>query len=112
MKTVLEENCDPDQTDVDGHTALHYAADKCQTEVVKILLDYGADTSAKVKLGEWGLCPLHYAARQGNKEIAQLVFDVKAMKNDNFMQKNPTEIAQENGHDVVVSILMKLHKTK
>merc|ERR1711972_264510 len=112
VKRALEENCDPDQADGDGQTALHYAADKGKTDCVKTLLEYGADTSAKVKLGEWGLCPLHYAARQGHKEIAELVFDVKAMKNDNFLKKTPIEIAQEKGHSSVVSVIKQMNAKK
>lgn len=108
-KAVLEANCLPDAEDKDGQTALHYAADKGKTEVVKLLLEWGASPTAKVKLGEWGLCALHYAARQGHSEIAALVYDAKAMGNNNCLKKTPIDIAKEKGHDDIASALKKLH---
>ena len=51
------------------HTVLHYACDQGQLEVVKLLLEKGADVNAKNEEGE---TPLDIAKKTSNKEIIKL----------------------------------------
>src|SRR6185369_16916790 len=59
VKLLLARGADPKQADDRGNTALMEAAQKCDAEVVKMLLKAGADMNAKNKMGltafEFGL---------------------------------------------------------
>ena len=76
-----------DCRDVDGResTPLHFAAGYNHPEVVKLLLDSGADIEAKDK---GGLVPLHNACSYGHFEVAELLIkygaDVNAVDLFNF----------------------------
>eukprot|EP00927_Polykrikos_kofoidii_P051327 TRINITY_DN45119_c0_g1_i1.p1 TRINITY_DN45119_c0_g1~~TRINITY_DN45119_c0_g1_i1.p1 ORF type:complete len:419 (+),score=114.49 TRINITY_DN45119_c0_g1_i1:111-1367(+) len=112
LKDCLENNADPNATDGDGQCALHYAADGNKKDICICLLEYGADPKAAVKLGEWGMTPLHYAARQGYTEIAQIVYDKKASQTKNFQGKLPAELAESKGNEEIVQLIKKLDKKK
>ncbi len=59
--------------DSDGKTPLHLAVwGNPKTAIVKILLENGADAKAKNK---WGYTALHWAAKHGHLESAQLLID-------------------------------------
>ena len=66
-----------------GSTALGHAAKHGHNEIAELLIENGADVSAKSLKG---LTPLHYAAVNGHKEIAELLIakgaDVNAKAND------------------------------
>ena len=52
MKVLLSAKCDVDERDVDGRTALHYAAEcfgqtKKKQECIRLLLAYGASVNAR-----------------------------------------------------------------
>ena len=53
-----------------GSTALGHAAKYGHNEIAELLIENGADVSAKSLKG---LTPLHYAAANGHKEIAELL---------------------------------------
>lgn len=56
--------------DEDGYTPLHRACYSNHLEIVKILLQYGADVNAKT---EYGWTPLHSAVKWSNTECAALL---------------------------------------
>ena len=66
-----------------GSTALGHAAKHGHNEIAELLIENGADVSAK---DEDGSTPLHLAALMGYKEIAELLIakgaDVNAKKDD------------------------------
>lgn len=59
-------------------TALWSAASKGQTKMVRLLLEYDANTEAR---GTAGTTPLHAAAQQGHEEIITLLIDAGATIN-------------------------------
>ena len=88
VKAILE--VDPKSVncrDMDGResTPLHFAAGYNHPEVVKLLLENGADIEAKDK---GGLVPLHNACSYGHYEVAELLIkygaDVNAVDLFNF----------------------------
>lgn len=52
---MIEAGTDLNCTNNDGATALHTAAFLCRTEIVKLLLDNGADTLARNNVGATAL---------------------------------------------------------
>ena len=57
----------------EGGTALHYAAENGQTEIVQLLLSNGADVNAKAKNGFDLDTPLDDAISNGHTEIGELL---------------------------------------
>ena len=58
MKEILESRGDPNIQTNSGKTPLHYAVALNQLEVVKLLIEYGADITIK---DGWGQEALHIA---------------------------------------------------
>ena len=61
--------------DKDGSTPLHCAVWKGQEQVVKLLLEAGADVNAHNENDHWGTTPLHAAAHANQAAIAQRLID-------------------------------------
>ena len=66
--------------DAYGGTPLHYAAWKGHVEVVRELLDLGAEIDACSRDGHYGGTPLHAAAHGNQKEVAALLLERGADK--------------------------------
>jgi len=54
----------------EGKTALHYAIERNKPEVVKLLLEYGADLNIEDPKGS---TPLDYTTRTNNEEINKII---------------------------------------
>jgi ankyrin repeat protein len=86
-------------------TALHAGASRGGAEIVKMLLDEGADPNAKQ---ERGFVPLHSAAANGNTAVVELLLKHGARadaKSDDG--KTPADMAAEGGHKDVAEMLRK-----
>lgn len=66
LSLLLQENADPNATDLAGATPLHCAIFREDTGAVAILLSYGADTGIA---NRWGWRALHLAAIIGNPDV-------------------------------------------
>ena len=62
---LLIHGCDVQDTDAEGYSALHYAAQHCSLSCIRCLLDHGADVLAIAKDGS---SPLHLAASSQKPE--------------------------------------------
>ncbi|CAM6099837.1 unnamed protein product [Calypogeia fissa] len=81
LKEMLEDKKTPvDSTDFDLRTALHIAACEDQVEVVKYLLEKGANVNCEDR---WGSTPLADAQHYGNLEICKIL-----EKNGGHLAKN------------------------
>lgn len=79
LKTVeklLDRGADPDSVDRFGFTALQRAVQGSEAEVVRLLLQRGADADATG--GSADLPPLHRAAKEDSIELARLLIDAGA----------------------------------
>ena len=86
-------------------TALHGAVARRDLEIVKMLLEAGADPNARQ---ERGFAPLHDAAANGNAALVELLLKHGALANAKTDDgKTPADMAAERGHKEVVERLRK-----
>src|SRR5918911_862824 len=69
VKNLLKEGADVNTAQADGMTALHWAAQKNDVDLAKMLLYAGANIKATTRIG--GYSPLLIAARLGNAPIVE-----------------------------------------
>jgi uncharacterized protein len=132
---LLKRGADPNATEpTRKQTALMWAVAAQQPEVVRVLLEAGAQVSARtvsnrqlvytgfryitsppsessntvaeVDLG--GFSPILFAAQQGNVEVARLLLDAGANKNDqSFLGQTALIIAAHSSHTDLVRLLLE-----
>ncbi len=86
-----------------GMTALHWAAAQGHAEIVKLLLDYGANINLRNREGN---TPLHLAARNGNLSTVKLLLARGA--NATIVNRDgqtPLALARQYYHPSVVTFL-------
>jgi len=89
----------------DGYTPLHLAAAFGKTNMVKLLINRGANIKAKTKEG---ITPLYSAASSGKVKILDLLIKKGADPNSrNKHGKTPLFAAVESGNGRVVAFLIK-----
>src|SRR3954463_15864537 len=71
VRTLLKEGADVNTTQADGMTALHWAAQKSDVELAKILLYAGANTKATTRIG--GYTPLLMASKAGDTAMIDVL---------------------------------------
>lgn len=86
---LLEQGASPNQTDAEGCSALHWAADRGNCEILTQLLHSGADINA---VDEDGLTPLHYAALAEQEEAAKALLKAGC---DALIKNKAGEMAQD-----------------
>src|SRR5690242_21963038 len=70
VRTLVANDSNPNQTDEEARTGLHYAAMNGNLTIIAILIKAGAKLDPKDKLGN---TPLHLAADRNQAEAAQLL---------------------------------------
>ncbi len=105
---LLVRGANPNARDAEGFTTLHIAARTNNRELIMLLIDHGADIHAET-VYHW--TPLHDACLVGNLDTALALIergaDMDATTDEN---KRPIDIAKENGHEELVSILKDLER--
>jgi ankyrin repeat protein len=97
-----------DATDAGGRTALHHASAAGRVEVVRLLLDKGADLDADD--GEYWR-PLHYASAMGHVGVVALLLQRGAVTDADEegvweSSERPLHLASVHGHVEVVRLLV------
>jgi len=80
VRTLIAQKADVNGAQVDGMTALHWAAYKEDLEMTKLLLNAGANLKASTRLGE--LTPLFMACIHGNSSIIESLLQAGAIANE------------------------------
>jgi uncharacterized protein len=78
VRALVERRVDVNQAQVDGMTALHWAAFHDDLETAKLLVDARADAKAA---NRYGVTPLSLACRNGNERLVALLLDAGADPN-------------------------------
>ena len=78
VQTLLKDHADVNAAQVDGMTALHWAAYQDDAASVKLLLDSGANAKAE---NRYGVTPISLAATNGNEQIIRLLLKAGADPN-------------------------------
>ena len=84
-------------------TPLHHASSKGHPEVVRILLEKGADIEATNLNGD---TPLHIASEEGHIDVVKILLEAGADKEARHkLGWTPLILASENGHTDIVELL-------
>jgi len=106
IKALLGKGTDINVQDRVGRTALHLAALHERVDVVRILLEAGAEVD--VTDLRYGFRPLHFAARKGNVGACELLIKYGSDIDAQSLQgETALHLAAINVHPAVVTILLK-----
>jgi len=114
LKMLLEYGVDPNDTDKQGRTTLHTAANAISgyepnepalVEIVAMIIDHGANIDAVDK--EFGTTPLAWAIRYGRIELARYLIEVGASVDPDGVsdEVSPRMLAEKYGDQNVVDML-------
>jgi ankyrin repeat protein len=84
-----------------GVSPLHSALANKHETIARELVFEGADVNLASRSG---LTPLHYAAQQGNRALAQFLIENGATPVPGPEGKTPSDLAEEAGHKDLVEI--------
>jgi ankyrin repeat protein len=76
VEALVRQRADVNVAQSDGMTALHWAADRGDEAIARVVIAAGADVSARTRLGHH--TPLHIAAANGRAAIVRRLLDAQA----------------------------------
>src|SRR5688500_14710583 len=104
-RALIKQRADVNAADVDGMTALHWAAHWNDLETVKLLIASGARAAAA---NRYGVSPLHEAATVGNAEMVNALLRAGADANATYGDgETPLMIAARTGSADAVKLLLE-----
>ena len=106
LRGLLQKGADVNAAQNDGMTALHWAAERGDTEVAQMILTAGANARAVTRIGAY--TPLHIASRQGNAAVAKLLLANGADANIRTTNSNtaPLHLAAAAGNVEIINALV------
>jgi ankyrin repeat protein len=103
---LIASGCDLNKLDIHKTSALHYASTLGNSELVKALLDAGADPNIK-DLDVNGT-PIHAASYNGHLGVVKILLEYRADANSKDKHgRTPLQHASEYGHKDIVEHLLK-----
>jgi ankyrin repeat protein len=104
LRSLLRQRIDVNASDVEGMTALHWAAHWNDVEAVRLLLAAGARARAA---NRYGVTPLHEACTVGNTAIIEALLDADADPNARLGEgETPLMTASRTGNVEAVKMLL------
>jgi ankyrin repeat protein len=96
---------DPSDRDILGRTALHHGAQAGAVATVRMLLTLGVDVSCRGSVND--LTPLHYAAKEGQSEVAKCLLEHGASPQAvDSRGRTPLDIATAARHTSCAKLLV------
>ena len=102
VKFFLDGGVDKDMLTPEGSTLLHVAVEHGHHEVVKVLVQAGADVNKEFN----GMSPLYRASELGHPEIVELLVQAGADRALSYQNLTPLLVAVQKGHMHIVQLLM------
>ncbi|XP_072968740.1 potassium channel AKT1-like [Typha angustifolia] len=102
LHQLLRRGLDANESDNNGHTALHIAASKGNEHCVRLLLDYGADPNSR---DSDGIVPLWEALLGKHETVAQLLVDNGADLSSGDMGLYACRAAEENSTKLLEDVI-------
>ncbi|MCG8414423.1 MAG: ankyrin repeat domain-containing protein [Pseudomonadales bacterium] len=107
VASLIAEGADLDLATGDGMTAVHWAAQLGQADILKALLDAGAEADPTTRIGSY--TPLHIASGQGSSEIVETLLaagaDVNAKTTNSLVTALHLAAQTVGGADSVKALL-------
>ena len=102
---IQKENYDINEKDENGSTPLHCSSENGHHEIVKYLLEIGANPEMKDKKGR---TPLHLASQNGHKKVVDILIKRKVNPNHQEIINGSTamHLAASKGHLEIVNFLL------
>ena len=91
IQALLSKDIDVNDTQIDGMTALHWAAHHNDTKLADVLLDRGANASAE---NRYGITPLYLACLNGNAKLVRQLLDAGADRCRPTLRELVMQVAQ------------------
>jgi ankyrin repeat protein/CHAT domain-containing protein len=109
VRNVLANGIDINKPDTSGWTALHYAADYGNHEIVKYLLYQGAEPDPRLE--ETGETPLMLAAKNGHFRSCEILLHYADSGLENHKGENVRQLALANSKELILLLLSDFEKT-
>ena len=106
VRALLEQRVDVNSSELDGTTALHWAAYQGDLETARLLLRAGANSAA---LNRYGVTPLVLACGRGNAPIVEALLDAGADANTTLPEGETVLMATARSGSVEVLRLLLAH---
>jgi ankyrin repeat protein len=106
VRSLLHEGADVNAPQGDGMTALHWAAERGDVEMTKVLMLAGASVRSVTRIGSY--TPLHLASRAGSAPIVSLLIAAGSDVNARTSNSGVTalHLAAAAGDPAVVNVLL------
>ena len=106
IKQLLKGGVEVNEPQGDGMTALHWAAERGNTELAEVLIYAGANPIAGTRIGQYK--PLHLAAKKGYADIIKILLDAGIDPNIKTSNSGSTalHLASGSGHTESVTSLL------
>jgi len=109
LTELLESGSDPNETQLDGSTAIIWAAYHSKPKAIKLLLDKGANPTAK---NQFGVQAISIACQNGDLESTKLLLDAGADPNSTLTgDESLLHSASRNGNAKLVQYLLDKNAT-
>jgi uncharacterized protein len=106
VRELLKQAADVNAAQGDGMTALHWAADKGDVELARLLLVAGANVRASTRIGAY--TPVFLAARSGHAAVVKTLLEAGAdTKAGSPSGTTPLMVAAASGHAEAVAVLLE-----
>lgn len=106
VRQLLQSGADVNEAHADGMSALHWAAERGDHQMIEVLLTAGAESQAATRIGEY--TPLHIASRNGHLDAVRTLVTGGAdvMARTDPSGSTPLHLAALSGNGALITYLI------